>query len=353
MYRIYGDWLLVIAAYNCGAGNVNRAIKRSGGKTNFWELMPYLPAETRGYVPAFIAVTYVMNYSREHNLYPISPAYSYFEVDTVTVDRPVNFNVLARTLDLPLDVISYLNPIYKRGVIPDVGDNYVLRLPTNKMAQYLASQDDIFTASIPPARPVAPVHNRYRDRDDDEREAAVTASADGGTVKYETVTKRVKKSHTVRRGENLGVVAKRYDMTVAEVKKLNRLKSSTLRSGQRLSVYAYVKTKVPVKVTPAENNIARKDTNTKDTTGLTAEQVSGGKDTGTQVTSTQAANDQSQDESASLKPKFIYHVVQPGDTLWNIAKRYEGVTVEMIKDINNLRNATLKPGTKLKVIVNG
>lgn len=353
MYRIYGDWLLVIAAYNCGAGNVNRAIKRSGGKTNFWELMPYLPAETRGYVPAFIAVTYVMNYSREHNLYPISPAYSYFEVDTVTVDRPVNFNVLARTLDLPLDVISYLNPIYKRGVIPDVGDNYVLRLPTNKMAQYLASQDDIFTASIPPARPVAPVHNRYRDRDDDEREAAVTASADGGAVKYETVTKRVKKSHTVRRGENLGVVAKRYDMTVAEVKKLNRLKSSTLRSGQRLSVYAYVKTKVPVKVTPAENNIARKDTNTKDTTGLTAEQVSGGKDTGTQVTGTQAANDQSLDESASLKPKFIYHVVQPGDTLWNIAKRYEGVTVEMIKDINNLRNATLKPGTKLKVIVNG
>lgn len=166
MYAIYGDWLLVIAAYNCGAGNVNRAIKRSGGKTNFWELMPYLPKETRGYVPAFIAVTYVMNYSKEHNLYPVSPAYSYFEVDTVRVDRPVNFNVLARTLDLPLDVICYLNPIYKRKMIPDVGGDYVLRLPTNKMAMYMAQQEQIFAESVPPARPVMPVYNRYRNDDE-------------------------------------------------------------------------------------------------------------------------------------------------------------------------------------------
>jgi membrane-bound lytic murein transglycosylase D len=347
MYRIYNDWLLVIAAYNCGAGNVNKAIKRSGGKTNFWEIMQYLPAETRGYVPAFIAVTYVMNYSREHNLYPVSPAYNYFEVDTVTVDRPVNFNVLARTLDLPADVISYLNPIYKRGVIPDVGANYVLRLPSNKMAQYLSLQEQIFAESIPPARPVAPSYNRNRY----ERDEETTASAENGTVKYETVTKRVKKVHTVRKGENLSAIAGKYDMTVGEVKKLNRLRSSAVRKGQKLNVYAYVKTKVPVKVTPAENVAAKKDTGHKDSSALQAQVVNtNSTNPDQQVAEAQSTEDQNKN-AESNRPRFIYHVVQPGDTLWNIAKRYDGVTVEMIKDINNLRNADIKPGTKLKVIV--
>lgn len=345
MYRIYNDWLLVIAAYNCGAGNVNKAIKRSGGKTNFWEIMHYLPAETRGYVPAFIAVTYVMNYSREHNLYPVTPAYNYFEVDTVAVDRPVNFNVLARTLDLPVDVISYLNPIYKRGVIPDVGSNYILRLPSNKMAHYLAMQEQIFAESVPPARPVAPSYNRNRY----EREEEVTA--DNGNVKYETVTKRVKKTHTVRRGENLSAIAGKYDMTVGEVKKLNRLRSSSVRQGQRLNVYAYVKSKVPVKVTPSETVAAKKDSGLKDSASLQAQVVhSDSASPDHQVAQHQTSEDQGKTVEAN-RPRFIYHVVQPGDTLWNIAKRYDGVTVEMIKDINNLRNADIKPGTKLKVIV--
>lgn len=345
MYRIYNDWLLVIAAYNCGAGNVNKAIKRSGGKTNFWEIMHYLPAETRGYVPAFIAVTYVMNYSREHNLYPVTPAYNYFEVDTVAVDRPVNFNVLARTLDLPLDVISYLNPIYKRGVIPDVGSNYILRLPSNKMAHYLATQEQIFAESVPPARPVAPTYNRNRY----EREEEVTA--DKGNVKYETVTKRVKKTHTVRRGENLSAIAGKYDMTVGEVKKLNRLRSSSVRQGQRLNVYAYVKSKVPVKVTPSETVAAKKDSGLKDSASLQAQVVHSDSASPDHEVAQQQTSEQQEKAEAANRPRFIYHVVQPGDTLWNIAKRYDGVTVEMIKDINNLRNADIKPGTKLKVIV--
>lgn len=345
MYRIYNDWLLVIAAYNCGAGNVNRAIKRSGGKTNFWEIMPYLPAETRGYVPAFIAVTYVMNYSREHNLYPVSPAYNYFEVDTVVVDRPVNFNVLSRTLDLPVDVIAYLNPIYKRGVIPDVGNSYVLRLPINKMAQYLAQQEVIFAESVPPARPVAPVRSRY-DRDE---EFTAATDKDGGA--YETVTKRIKKSHTVRRGEKLSTIAGKYDMTVAEVKKLNRLRSTAVRTGQRLTVYAYVRSKVPVKKAALENTTAKKDTGMKDSAVLnTAAVATDSTPAAEQVDQATATDDQKKNAEAE-RPRFIYHVVQPGDTLWNIAKRYDGVTVEMIKDINNLRNANIKPGTKLKVIV--
>ena len=341
MYNIYGDWLLVIAAYNCGAGNVNKAIKRSGGKTNFWDIMNYLPSETKNYVPAFIAITYVMEHAREHNLYPVSPAYSYFEVDTVVVNQPINFKTLAATLDLPLDVISYLNPIYKRGLIPDVGGNYILRLPTNKMAIYMLSQESIYAESLPAARPVM---NSYKNR------ASQVEEEEGDEVAtYDTQTKRVKKTHTVRRGESLGKIASKYDMTLAQVKKMNKLRSSTVRSGQRLTVYNWVKTKVPVKTVSNDELTAKKEVAHKaDTVQKTEvdEQADA-------INDTQKVSNEIAEVKNSPKPAFKYYIVQPGDTLWNIAKRYEGLTVEMIKNINNLSNTNIKPGTKLKVLVNG
>jgi len=338
MYRIYGDWLLVIASYNCGPGNVNRAIKRSGGKKNFWEIMQYLPAETRGYVPAFIAVTYVMNYAREHQLNPVMPSFSYFEVDTVTVDRPVNFSVLSREIGLPTDVIAYLNPVYKRGLIPEVGNGYVLRLPTAKMAQFLDKQESVHLASMPPARPVMPVVS--------SEDNTLTASADG-SVQYETVSKQVKRYHTVRRGENLARIAGKYDMSVTELKKMNRLRSSSLKAGQRLTVMTWVTTKVPVK--QPEPAVAKASDSTAAPLAKT-EAIEAGKDSGTvQQSNTQTGTA----SSTSSEIRFEYHVVQPGDTLWNIARRYSGTTVEMLKDMNNLQDATLTPGTKLKVIVNG
>jgi len=347
MYRIYGDWLLVIAAYNCGPGNVNRAITRSGGKTNFWEIMPYLPAETRGYVPAFIAVTYVMNYSREHNLCPVAPAYSYFEVDTVTVSRPVSFQVLSHQLGIPADVIAYLNPHYKRGHIPDIGENWVLRLPTSKMTQFLSNQEQVFEASRPTARPVYTA--RIKDSDD---------SSEGGEI----ILKKVKKTHTVRRGENLATIASRYNMTSEEVKKMNRLRSTRIHPGQKLQVFALVKTKAPASKTPAAVQSEEKVAQRSESSVVEPVQGSVNQNTDASGTgdTTQTGADSIQEDLASRKsvpatqnPRFIYHVVQPGDTLWNIAKRYEGVTVEMIKNINNLRNANITPGTKLKVIVAG
>ncbi|MFN0189346.1 MAG: LysM peptidoglycan-binding domain-containing protein [Bacteroidia bacterium] len=340
MYSIYGDWLLVIAAYNCGAGNVNKAIKRSGGKTNFWDIMNYLPNETKNYVPAFIAITYVMEHAREHNLYPVSPAYSYFEVDTVIVNQPINFRTLAATLDLPLDVISYLNPIYKRGLIPDVGGNYVLRLPTNKMAIYMLSQESIYAASLPAARPVMNSYKNRASQVDEEGDEVAT---------YDTQTKRVKKTHTVRRGESLGRIASKYDMTVAQVKKMNKLRSSTVRSGQRLTVYNWVKTKVPVKKVANDELTAKKEDSHK----IDTVQKSEVDEQAEVLNDTQKVSNETAEVKNTPKPAFKYYIVQPGDTLWNIAKRYEGLTVEMIKDINNLSNTNIKPGTKLKVLVNG
>ena len=362
MYKIYGDWLLVIASYNCGAGNVNKAIKRSGGKRNFWEIMPYLPAETRGYVPAFIAVTYVMNYSREHNLYPITPAYSYFEVDTIHVNDQVTFAALANQLDLPQDVISFLNPIYKRNVIPG-SNSYALRLPSRYISQFMAKEGEIYAQSTYGPKPVLPEYASRKHGDDD---LLADNENSGSGIRYETTTKRIKKTHIVKRGETLASIANRYDCSAQELKKSNKLHSTKVKSGQRLQVFTYVKTKVAVKM-PIATVVVKKDS------GLTANatskkdsgQTNNASDVKAKSDSTQEiakdADDSTQERTASVVKthnkdkgqKYIYHLVQPGDTLWNIAKRYEGLTVEMIKDMNNLHNTNLKPGTRLKVIVNG
>ena len=342
MYAIYHDWLLVIASYNCGPGNVNRAIKRSGGKTNFWEIMPYLPKETRGYVPAFIAVTYVMNHAKDHNLTPVTPAYSYFEVDTVNLTKPVNFKTLSAQLNLPLDVIAYLNPIYKRPYISAKEGAATLRLPTNKIAQFIALEESIYAESAPAPIPVYSA----------KVPSGVMMAANDKDATY--TTKKVKKTHVVKRGETLSEIAHRYDATTSSIKKMNRLRSNTLQKGQKLTVYAYVKVKNPVKAAPQE------PLTTKDSSTASSDKKSDGENDDEKNDT--VASDSSQELIKTLnnkntaaksvnREKFVYHVVAPGDTLWNIARRYDGVTVEQIKDINKLQNSHLKVGLKLKLIV--
>jgi membrane-bound lytic murein transglycosylase D len=362
MYSIYGDWLLVIASYNCGAGNVNKAIKRSGGKKNFWEIMQFLPAETRSYVPAFIAVTYVMNYSREHNLYPITPAYSYFQVDTINVTKQVNFNVLANQIDLPLDVISFLNPIYKKNYIPDTEERYTLRLPTNKIALYMAKEEQILALSTPPPKPVMPVVAKVVVRDSSSTDStAVAQQTDSSGVntaeqpevktQYKFVEKKVVKTHIVRKNESVASVAAIYNMSAAELKRINRLKSNKLLKGQRLSVNTTVKVKVPI-----ENNNNQANNKPKSTQNSSVvDSVTNSKSANTvmQADTTITDNTNKNTINQVKQPKYVYHLVQPGDTLWNISKRYNGVSIEMIKNINNLRSSELKVGTKLKVLVSG
>jgi membrane-bound lytic murein transglycosylase D len=361
MYSIYGDWLLVIASYNCGAGNVNKAIKRSGGKKNFWEIMQFLPAETRSYVPAFIAVTYVMNYSREHNLYPITPAYSYFQVDTINVTKQVNFNVLANQIDLPLDVISFLNPIYKKNYIPDTEERYTLRLPTNKIAVYMAKEEQILASSTPPPKPVMPVVAKVVVRDSSSTDStAVAQQTDSSgvntaeqpevTMQYKFVEKKVVKTHIVRKNESVASVAAIYNMSAAELKRINRLKSNKLLKGQRLSVNTTVKVKVPLENNNQANNKPKSTQNSSVVDSVTNSKSA---NTAMQADTTITDNTNKNTINQVKQPKYVYHLVQPGDTLWNISKRYNGVSIEMIKNINNLRSSQLKVGTKLKVLVSG
>ncbi len=302
MYAVYNDWLLVIAAYNCGAGNVNRAIARSGGKKTFWEISPYLPKETRGYVPAFIAVTYLMSYPSEHNLIPVAPVISYFQADTVMTDQKVSLNKIADALNVSPDLMKYLNPMYKRGVIPDSDEPLPLCLPSNKMNSYLANFSTIYQP--------------------DENQSYNTFAANANDVESQS-GQLVKKYHSVKKGEHLQGIAKRYHVTVNDLKSWNKLKGNNLVAGQKLSVYVFARKK----------------------SDKYASNTTSGKSQGAVASQSKPKGDQGKNKDS----KFVWHTVQPGDSLWKIAQRYEGVTVEQIKELNNLRSNNLKVGTKLKV----
>lgn len=307
MYDIYKDWLLVIAAYNCGPGNVNKAIVRSGGKTNFWEISSYLPRETRGYVPAFVAVTYLMHYTAEHNLTPVPPVLTYYEADTVYVDQKVSFKDISAAIDVPVEMIQYLNPIYKRQIIPDGDDSYVLRLPVNKIATYLNVCDKIFPPGI-------------------DASLAFASGDDGSLDPTMFVSRTVKKYHTVKKRETLTSIASKYRCSAGDIKRWNKMKGNKVYRGQKLMVYATIYEK-------ADTGAEAKFDSLK----------------------VPAVLDTAKKTEASPKGstvKIIHYVVEPGDTLWNIAQRYDGMTVQKLKQLNGIRNANeLKPGTKLKVVV--
>ncbi len=315
MYAIYNDWLLVIAAYNCGAGNVNRAIARSGGKKTFWEISPYLPRETRGYVPAFIAVTYLMSYTQEHNLNAVPPIISYFEADTVKVDQRVSLRDVADATNTPIELLTYLNPVYKKGIIPDGDEPMTLRLPIGKINTYLANSSMIY-------------------KPEDESTASFASAADHSD---DFISNLVKKFHKVKSGEHLQSIARLYRCSVNELKQWNHIKKNRLVAGQKLTVYVTEKKK--------NDKLVSKPATEKPVVAVVKAKPADSVQTSAQQSVVMVS------KPAEDKMTFAYHTVQPGDTLWKIAQRYEGMTVQQIKEINRLESNDLKIGTKLKVIL--
>ena len=218
LYTIYGDWNLVIAAYNCGPGNVNKAIARSGGKRDYWEIYDRLPRETRGYVPAFIAANYIMNHYADHNICPAHTYGSTLAMDTVHVNEQVHFEQIADVLNIPVSEIKRLNPQYKKDMIPG-NKVYTLVLPTEKMYAYIDQNDSIMSYN----RDRYFTHRTYTDGYLD----GTIASADGNTT---DVYYRVKK------GDNLSTIARRNGTTVSRIKSWNGLTSDRLSIGKRLIV---------------------------------------------------------------------------------------------------------------------
>lgn len=232
LHRVFGDWQLAIAAYNCGPGNINKAISRSGGKRNFWQIYPYLPKETRGYIPAFIAATYIMNFYPEHGLHPSRVSIP-LRTDTIMVERNMLFHYVGKYTGVDIEELRTLNPQYRVDLIPGEGGSYPLCLPTDKMDDLISWADTIFFHSE---------DSLFRQNSMPSASASDDAMADVAQPKASSKSKSASHSsggsayHKVRRGENLTSIASRHGTTVAKIKKLNGLKSDKIREGQRLKV---------------------------------------------------------------------------------------------------------------------
>ncbi len=294
LYSMFKDWQMVLAAYNAGPGTINRAIRRSGGKQTYWEIRPYLPLETQGYVPAFIGANYAMSYYAEHNVYPAVPQKTYFELDTVVIKEPLTFQQLAQVLDISVDEIQYFNPIYKKQIIPSGGN--ILTLPKTTLGKFVSNEEEIY--------------------------AMLRKQAQEQNLITQTNVKEVQISHVVRKGETLKSVAKKYGVTVTDLKTWNLVGKKGLRPGRRVVIYKPEKTEL------AE----AKKTDTKENAKATEEPKE---------------NKQLADNNASSKPKV--HTVRKGDTFYKIALNNNMDVNDLLK-LNGLKKgAHLQIGQKLKV----
>lgn len=213
LYKVYGDWTLAIAAYNCGPGNVNRALARAGESCKtFWDIYDFLPRETRGYVPKYIAAAYAYTYHKAHNIEP-KPTPDCIVTDTVTINRVMHLGQVASTLNIPIETLRDLNPQYKLDIVPANKKSYSLRLPTRYMSEFVLNEKDIYAKDSLYLKEYLNPANLEKKR------------AEGVGYIY-----------TVRSGDNLGVIAKRNRCSVKEIMKWNRLKSTVIRPGQKLRI---------------------------------------------------------------------------------------------------------------------
>lgn len=298
MYAVYGDWLLAIASYNCGPQNVNRAIAKSGGST-FWQVKDYLPKETRNYVPAFIAATYVMNYYDLHNLAPQYPLYSWDSIVSVRISDKMACEEIARFTNLSMDEVRFLNPGLKCSVIPALDQPYCLKMPCDRAELFSQNTDSIIIRSLNSKQ-----HFYYG------------SNGDG-------------KIYTVRKGDNLGKIAARNHVSVSQIKRWNNLKSTVVRTGQRLRLYGPESGTVSsVSKTQPESAVKSTEINTS--------AISSG------------SQKPEKPPSSSLQ-KFVYYKTRSGDTLWDIARRH-GTTIDSIRALNGSAKCNnLKAGIVLKL----
>ena len=212
LYNIYKDWNLVLAAYNCGPGNVNKAIRRAGGATDYWEIYPFLPKETRGYVPGFIAANYVMHYYCEHGICPMDtqlPPTS----DTIHIHKDLNLNQVAGVCNIDIEQLRSLNPQYKKDIVPGNSKTYILRLPNNTANQFIELQDSIYAYKA----------NQYLSK---RKTVAVKENSSGKGATH----------HKIRRGDTLGGIAARYGTTVSQLRKLNNIKGNNITAGKTIRI---------------------------------------------------------------------------------------------------------------------
>lgn len=309
MYAIFGDWDLVLASYNTGPGNVAKAIRRSGGKQNYWNIRPYLHKETQGYVPAFLATMYIFEYHKEHGIKPDRSIANHFTTDTVMIKKSLTFKQLSELLDVSVAELQFLNPTYKREEIPFItGESHFLRLPVDKIAVFTSNEEKIYAyADYESSRREKPFQSMLASRD----------SIGSSKIKY----------HKVRRGDSLSEISDKYGISLSDLKKWNRLRSNKAPLGRSLKIYTNENTAVAV---------TSKHT-TKDTASIAA---------------ASSSNKIFKEEKVvSYKDVVKYYRVKSGDNLGEISDKY-GVSVAEIKKWNKLKSNNIALGASLKIIKN-
>jgi membrane-bound lytic murein transglycosylase D len=312
LYRIYGDWILVIAAYNCGPRNVNKAIRRSGGKRDFWDLYYFLPRETRGHVPAFIAAAYTMNYYREHQL-RARPIDLPIPTDTIMVNDNLHLEQVSTVLDIPVKLLRDINPQYKHDIIPGKEKPYPLKIPLQYSMQFIELEDSIFSYR----------DSVYFDKQKVTRSPAYHTSSN--YIPKPPSPNMEKVTYTIRSGDNLGYIASWFHVRVSDLKYWNNIYGTTIRSGKRLIIY------VPKDKAAYYSGI--------DSMSFAEKQRSVGKEVQQPVP-----------EPASEGADYMLYEVRSGDTLWDIARRFPGVTDTDLIRLNGLSNGDrIKPGMIIKI----
>ncbi len=301
LYAIYKDWFLVIAAYNCGPGNVNKAIRRSGGKHDYWDIYYHLPRETRGYVPGFIAANYLLHYADKHEIAPIETKLPTF-TDTVMINRPLHLSQVAEVMNLDIELLRELNPQYRLDLIPGGSQSYVLTLPGTRSADYVTQEDSIMA---------------YRRNELIEKKRTNVKPAYTYSAQDMAPTGRTALTYKVKSGDNLGFIAEWYDVRVSDLRNWNNIRRNMIRVGQNLVVY------VPKNKLSQYQNV-----NTQKRVSQASE--------GTEVT-------------VDLNAEYEYYKVRNGDNLWLIARRYPGISAENIKSLNGMNNNKIKPGQYLRI----
>jgi len=312
MYKIYGDWHLVIAAYNCGPGNVNKAIRRTGGKKNYWDIYYRLPRETRGYVPAYIAAAYVMNFGEEHLLFSKEPDFPIY-TDTLSINSYLHFEQVCKVLKVPIEEIRDLNPLYRRDIIPATKNkSYVLRLPQEYVAGFIDHEKQIFATDrekyFPNNQIVNPRKNYSR-----------YAHAD--------VKGKAKVYYTVKSGDNVGYIASWFNVRASDLRYWNNIRRNLIRVGQKLVIYvsrqhaAYYRDYNHLTFSQKQARVGKKP-----------------------------ASSASASKNITSDKNYIYYTVKKGDTLWEISRLFKNVTNKDIMRLNNIKNEKrLYPGQKLKI----
>lgn len=330
LYKMFGDWELALAAYNCGPGNVRKAIKRAGGGTQtFWAIFPYLPKETRGYVPSFTAVMYAMNYAGKHKItsdalqFPVS-------TDTVLVNHGIDLEKFSTALNLEPETLKNLNPALKKAYVPETVKNFPIKVPAEKRVMLAQNRSSILTnARFYEPKPLqstpAPVMIAKAEKPD---------AAPAPTPKTAADTTQQQVAYQVKRGDYLEKIAKAHNVTVADLKTWNNLKSNVVMANQQLVIVKPVaQDSVQTTMLASAKPVAEPESEEKKPAKITQ--------TATVKKAVPARN--------LAKEKIIIHSVQPGDTLWNISRKYNGISVEDIKKKNKLKSDELKPGQKLVI----